>query len=770
VWIASAPAAITIDLGGAYNAVRKVQTVFRSETGLYKYTLEGSADGAKWDVLADRSGNTSKGGTFTDIFSYLGLRHLRLTVISGEPSLGIREIGIYNYLRPDMDNGSDTSGFTTNTTYYNANNNPPAPDGIRGGVMNAESQSTGNNFFGLTKDMGWDTIRLRIWNEPKSEGSNSKTAALGNMPTVNTTCSPETTRTVAKYVKGAGQNLAIDFHYADSWSDPQNQPKPYAWANLPFESADPETNDLVKQTYAFTYDMIKSLIQQGTAPSIVALGNEITNGMMWGSEYELTNPYAHFHDYYRRYIRDNPDAPRGGGIKWIKYEEAEGDVTSAAYLEFLDSVVHLAKLVDAGNRAISKLNEEFSLNIQTEMHFAFNVFEQPTSGKVAMDPDEVFKKVVTLVGGLANNLNSMGGMVDRIGVSYYPDWHGTFDQVQRNVVELSKLLPGVKFNIAECSPKYNGSVANWMDNPNYPVGYAFNIQTQGDDTIRIMETINDVPNNIGQGVWPWNGQSVYFTGGQPRASFKAFNDAFAKNVLESVVSVVVEPDAQAALPSTVKSLDVATGVVTNVPVAWGPIEDGKAVGVADVTVPATGRGKAMTAVTAVVSNVKPSAELDVRSETLVAGYKAGVLAELSSVPDGSLAALYDGSVKISPDVAVQNGKVYISGVAVEAPESGSISLCVTVDGKLANVADIKVVSPDKLWDPAVTVSGGVTTVKFASDISFSGAATVGGEAAQASASRDSIAISAESGSVIEITGIKYPKLFPDYSFAFTIKN
>ncbi|HCC35393.1 MAG TPA: hypothetical protein DEQ02_07085 [Ruminococcaceae bacterium] len=609
----SLPAALTVDLGGTYDAVRKVKVIFADSLSVNKYKLEGSNDGQTWTVLSDRSANTIAGGIFTDIFAFEGLRYVRLTLTAG--GAGVGELQVINYLRKDMDNGSDVSGFTTTDTYYyNVNNDPPAPDGIRGGSLTPDSMETGNNFFGLTKDMGWDTIRMRIWNEPRSEGSDSKTAAIGNDQNVTTNCSPASTLTQAKYIAGAGQNVAIDFHYSDSWSDPQNQPKPYAWAELPFD-------ELIEATHDFTYDMIKDLIDQGTTPTIVALGNEITNGMMWGSEYELVNPYAHFHSYWRRYLRDNPDAPEGGGVKWVKYEEAGGNKNSPEYAEFMDSVENLALLVDAGNRAIQELNEEYDLNILTEMHFAFNVFEQPSTGKVAMDPDEVFEKVTTLVGGLADSLTAKAGMVDRIGVSYYPDWHGTYDQVQRNVVELSKMLPGVLFNIAECSPKASGTVTDWMADPNHiPEGspdgtsFRYTVQSQGDDGIDIMKTINDVPNNVGQGVWPWNGSSVYQVrpgGGRTgpatlQASFKSWNDAFAKNVLESDFGFVTKIGTPITLPATIKSLDVATGAITNVPVVWDSFDNsvftnGGSItvsGTADVTVPEEGRGKEMTAVTA----------------------------------------------------------------------------------------------------------------------------------------------------------------------------
>jgi len=594
---AGGPAALSVDLGGAYDSVHKVQTVFASNTAVYTYTLEGKTEGASWVVLADRSDNTRPGAIFTDVFTLAGLTDLRLNVISGQP-VGVREFQVYNYLRPDLDNGSDTSeqGGNTNAYYYNAGNNPPV-DGVRGGrYSDPSSIENGNNFFGLTKDLGWDTIRLRVWNEPRSETSGNPTTTAGNN-------SPENTRRVARAVHGAGQNLAIDLHYADSWADPQNQPKPYAWSSLTFP-------ELQQAVYDYTYGLTASLVDQGTTPTIVALGNEITNGMLWGSEYDSITPYVHHHDYYTsgRY-----EAAPGGGVEWLKYEEADGDTSSPAYQEFLASVERLALLIDAGNRAVARVNADRGTHIDTQLHFAFNVFEQPTGQpKVQLDPQEVFAKVQTLISTLKTSLDAKSGMVDRIGISYYPDWHGTYDVVQRNLVEISRMLPGVLVSIAECSPKYTGTVTDPLADPNRPVGFQYSVQSQGDDAADLLKTINDVPNNAGTGVWPWAGTNVFATGsgenGTLRASFKVWNDAFAKNVVESAVSASTRVGLTPLLPSNVTSLDLQTGTRSEVPVVWDVAdpsayaEEGTFTlhGTAQVTVPQQGRGAAMTDVTATV--------------------------------------------------------------------------------------------------------------------------------------------------------------------------
>jgi arabinogalactan endo-1,4-beta-galactosidase len=596
VWApAQGQAELTVDLGGAYDAVHKVRVHFADAGRAHPYRLHGSADGKTWQPLADRSAQPARGGVSTDLFALRGLRHLRLELV-GDPAGGVRDIEILNYLRPDLKNGSDTSEQGGNTTayYYNAGNTPPVP-GIRGGrFSDPGSIEAGNNFFGLTKDLGWDVTRLRIWNEPRSENGGQPSNGPGN-------CSPANTLRVAKAVVGAGQDLAISLHYADSWADPQNQPKPYAWADLPFDQLQQAMHD-------YTREIMENLVKQGTTPTTVAIGNEVTNGFLWGSEYDLVTPYVHHHHFY---TSGKYKAQPGGGVKWMKYEEAHGDVNSPAYKEFLDSVHNFALLIDAGNRAVKEVNAAHNTQIKTSLHFAFNVVEEINGQKTALNADDVFKKVMTLVGALNKELSARGGMVDGIGISYYPDWHGTYAIYQRNLVEINRALPALKLTVAECSPSSRGTVSQAIQNPNHPVGFTYSVQSQGDDTIDIMKTINDVPNNVGTGVWPWAGTQVYGSGrgdqGTLRASFKAWNDGFAKNVLEDRVAVAAPAGQPPLLPTTVRSLDLATGQITDVPVKWEAAAEKPAGGAytvrgeAQVQVPEKGRGKAMTEVIAVVN-------------------------------------------------------------------------------------------------------------------------------------------------------------------------
>ncbi|MDR2506372.1 MAG: arabinogalactan endo-1,4-beta-galactosidase, partial [Oscillospiraceae bacterium] len=204
-WVSSSveDGVLLVDLGGAYDAVYKTEIIFEDAAKANAYLLQGSTDGEAWTALAARESGDAPAGGYTDVFSLAGLRYIRVTAYQGAI---VKDLHIYNYLREDMNNGSDTSGVSlTNSYTYNEDGSPQ--DGVRGGVATPDTMETGENFFGLTKDMGWDTIRLRIWNEPRSEGGWQPEDVAEDGPLQafpegdpNGSCSPTQTLEYAKYV------------------------------------------------------------------------------------------------------------------------------------------------------------------------------------------------------------------------------------------------------------------------------------------------------------------------------------------------------------------------------------------------------------------------------------------------------------------------------------------------------------------------------------------------------------------------------------------
>ena len=112
---------------------------------------------------------------------------------------------------------------------------------------------------------GVNHIRLRLWNDPKSEAGE----AYGGGG-----CDLDTVTALAGRAKALGLTWQLVFHYSDFWTDPGKQNLPKAWRGL-------NPSALEKAVYVFTRDTLNSLKGKGLAPALVSVGNEITNGLLW---------------------------------------------------------------------------------------------------------------------------------------------------------------------------------------------------------------------------------------------------------------------------------------------------------------------------------------------------------------------------------------------------------------------------------------------------------------------------------------------------------
>ena len=112
----------------------------------------------------------------------------------------------------------------------------------------------------ILKDHGINTIRLRTWVNPSQNQSSGH-------------CSKDETISMAERARRMGMKIMIDFHYSDSWADPGKQVKPAAWADHSFDQ-------LVKDVYDYTFDVMSGLKAKNIYPEWVQTGNEISNGML----------------------------------------------------------------------------------------------------------------------------------------------------------------------------------------------------------------------------------------------------------------------------------------------------------------------------------------------------------------------------------------------------------------------------------------------------------------------------------------------------------
>ncbi len=119
----------------------------------------------------------------------------------------------------------------------------------------------GNQMEGmaLMKSLGMDALRFRVWVNPS--GTN---AWCGKADVVNK----------CKRAHALGMRIMIDFHYSDSWADPEKQNKPAAWRSLDFEG--------LKQAVAdHTKDVLQAIKDEGIDVAWVQVGNETSGGMLW---------------------------------------------------------------------------------------------------------------------------------------------------------------------------------------------------------------------------------------------------------------------------------------------------------------------------------------------------------------------------------------------------------------------------------------------------------------------------------------------------------
>jgi len=113
----------------------------------------------------------------------------------------------------------------------------------------------------ILKDYGINTVRLRTWVNPSDDRTNGHN-------------SKDETVAMAVRAQRMGMRVMIDFHYSDSWADPQQQRKPAAWAGHDFPR-------LLEDVYSYTYDVMSALKAAGVTPEWVQVGNETPTGMIY---------------------------------------------------------------------------------------------------------------------------------------------------------------------------------------------------------------------------------------------------------------------------------------------------------------------------------------------------------------------------------------------------------------------------------------------------------------------------------------------------------
>ncbi|TDB78141.1 glycosyl hydrolase 53 family protein [Micromonospora sp. KC723] len=553
----SAPHRLTVDLGGTYDNLRKVKVMFPDRGAVHRYVVEASPDGRRWGTIANNSRNQVASRGAVHLFTRPGTRFVRLTFtdVSSRARVGVSEIQVFNYLRDDLILGADMSwvdDFQTRQYWVD----PLAAD-----------KGAGPHLLDVAKDRGMEYTRLRVFNEPRNENNGE--------PTPIPRQGPERSLDSARWIKQRDMGLGIDFHYADSWADPGKQPKPRAWAELEFD-------DLTQAVYDFSADYLRRLIQQGTTPDKVAVGNEIINGFMYGSEAALigtTNP-----PYFANQAGIYQSKP-GGGLLW-RYWQSTDPVEQRLYNEAWDRFTTLAA---SGIKAV----RDASPTSKVEIH-------------VIVGTDRL-AKTMEFWHQFLTRVKAKGQNPDVLAISYYSEWHGTPEALERNLHTMATTYPDYEIEVAETAYPASGGGGSPMPHSPFPR----TVQGQADAIQRVFQAANDVVNNQGTGVLVWEpaGFQTMFRAvpgmantWEPHASINVFNASQARHIVEDTVYTATVVKGVPALPPSIRVLTTANGAVTSVPVQWQALPAGATDAPGEVTVSGmTDVGP----VTAVIDVVRP---------------------------------------------------------------------------------------------------------------------------------------------------------------------
>ncbi|ROW01708.1 hypothetical protein VSDG_02100 [Cytospora chrysosperma] len=124
------------------------------------------------------------------------------------------------------------------------------------GVSYSSASGTTGALETILAGAGVNTVRQRVWVNP-SDGIYNLDYNLE----------------IAKRAVDAGMGVYLDLHFSDTWADPANQAIPSGWPT--------DLDDLSWKLYNYTLEVSNAFASAGISPSIMSIGNEITDGLLF---------------------------------------------------------------------------------------------------------------------------------------------------------------------------------------------------------------------------------------------------------------------------------------------------------------------------------------------------------------------------------------------------------------------------------------------------------------------------------------------------------
>jgi arabinogalactan endo-1,4-beta-galactosidase len=387
---------------------------------------------------------------------------------------------------------------------------------------------TSEPILGIFRSGGMNYVRLRLWVNPVSGNFGTPLeppfCAAASCPDLANDL------TMAAEAKAAGMKLLLDIHYSDTWADPQHQNVPGAWLGETLPQLAASMRD-------YTTSVIQAFALNGTPVSQVAIGNEITQGLLW--------------NYTTLNVSAGTVTPAGmttipvvstSGISPGDTLYIDSLATSNSIAGVADPSTEIVKVASVGTGTItlasplrySHTGPVTVQDVQDSGHLLFNdatgqadwtslttLLKAAIAGAQAGNPagNKLLVQLHIDRGGdnaaasdFVSRMVAAGVKFDVIGLSYYPWYHGPMSAMKANLTALIDRFHKYVMISEDQFPQnpqggygdYNGADANYPDTlPGYLVTPAGQASYQRD----LVSLVASLPDGRGLGVFYWDGDS-----------------------------------------------------------------------------------------------------------------------------------------------------------------------------------------------------------------------------------------------------------------------
>lgn len=119
----------------------------------------------------------------------------------------------------------------------------------------------------ILRQNGCNFVRLRAYNDPGNPNFTPSNRLPAGFQTTSDILS------LARRAKAQGMAIQLTLNYSDYWADSGSQNSPHAWVGMTLSAAS-------QALYNYTYDIVNRMVQQGTPPMFVSLGNQMQSGIL----------------------------------------------------------------------------------------------------------------------------------------------------------------------------------------------------------------------------------------------------------------------------------------------------------------------------------------------------------------------------------------------------------------------------------------------------------------------------------------------------------